>query len=74
MWHQIMYYTLPELRIETDKAADDPGQAARSVGLVEEPPHFTRATFFALRTRSPADPGERFHMEARIRPVFSPRS
>jgi general secretion pathway protein L len=65
-----------ELRIEGDKlrltgiTRDAPGL----IRLIEQSSNFTRATFFAPTTRGPSDPGERFHIEAQIEPVFAVRS
>jgi len=65
-----------ELRVEGNKLQivgvthDAPGL----IRLIEKSPHFTRATFFAPTTRAPTDPGDRFHIEARIEPVNTPRS
>jgi general secretion pathway protein L len=42
------------------------------IGLIEQAPHFARATFFAPTTRSPSDAGERFHIEVRIEPNLTP--
>lgn len=42
------------------------------IPLIEQSQHFTRATFYAPTTRSPSDPGERFHIEAQIEPRNAP--
>jgi general secretion pathway protein L len=65
-----------ELRVEGDKVqvvgiTDD---APSLIRLIERSPHFSRATFFAPTTRAPSDPGDRYHIEARIKPVFAPPS
>ena len=38
------------------------------IPLIEQSQHFTRATFYAPTTRAPSDPGDRFHIEARVEP------
>ena len=65
-----------ELRIEGNKlqVVGVTRDAPALIGLIEQSPHFTRATFFAPTTRSPSDPGERFHIQARIEPVNTPRT
>lgn len=60
-----------ELRVEDNKVrlTGITRDAPLLIGLIEHSDHFAKATFFAPTTRSSADPGERFHIEAVVRPV-----
>lgn len=62
-----------ELRIEVDKLqiVGVTRDAAALIALIEQSPHFTRATFYAPTTRGPGEPGERFHIEAHIKAIFA---
>jgi general secretion pathway protein L len=62
-----------ELHIEGDKLqiVGVTRDAAALIALLEQSPHFTHAAFYAPTTLTPGDPGEHFHVEARIKPVFA---
>ena len=62
-----------ELHIEGDKLqfVGITRDAPSLIELIEQSAQFTRATFFAPTTQAPGDPGERFYIEARIKPEFA---
>jgi general secretion pathway protein L len=62
-----------ELRIDGDKLqiVGMTRDAPSLIQLIEHSKHFMSATFFAPTTQTPGEAGERFHIEARIKPEFS---
>ncbi len=66
---------LTELRIQGDKVqivgvTRDPPEL---IHLIEQTPHFSKATFFAPTTRTPSESGAHFSIEAHVEPVFPSR-
>jgi general secretion pathway protein L len=62
-----------ELRIDGEKLqiVGMTSDAPSLIRLIEQSPHFARATFFAPTTRSPGTTKEQFHIESHINPVFA---
>jgi general secretion pathway protein L len=62
-----------EVRVEGDKLQliGVTRDAPALIALIEQSAHFSRATFYAPTTRTPGEPGERFHIEAHINPMFA---
>jgi general secretion pathway protein L len=62
-----------ELRIDGNKLqlSGLSRDAPSLIRLIEQSPHFVRATFFAPTTRSAGDNADQFHVEVTVQPVFA---
>jgi general secretion pathway protein L len=64
---------LVEIQLEGDKVrlTGVTREAPSLIRLIENSPHFSRASFFAPTTSLPNESGERFHIETRARPTYA---
>ena len=62
-----------ELRIDGNKLqlSGLSRDAPSLIRLIEQTPHFVRATFFAPTTRSSGDNADQFHIEVTVQPAFA---
>ena len=65
---------LTELQLEGNKLrlTGITRDAPSLIGLIEQSGRFTRASFFAPTTRSAANTGDRFHIEALVKSLGPP--